>query len=136
MSAEALSAVLHHSRAKGTAKMVLMGIAWHTSDSPELGCFPSQETLAGYANTSTRQVRRALADLEELGEIEIQVHGGIPSDTFATNRYFILLDCPETCDSSLWHRYKITEKLSTGKPSKSSSIGHLRSTHRTFKVAP
>lgn len=136
MSAEALSAVLHHSRARGTAKLVLLGIAWHTSDSPELGCFPSQETLAGYANISTRQVRRALADLETLGEIEVQVHGGIPSDSFSTNRYFILLDCPETCDSTLWHRYKIDEKVIHRQGGKVSSSGHLRHLHRTSKVAP
>lgn len=106
MSAEALSAVLHHSRARGTSKLVLLGIAWHTSDSPELGCFPSQETLAEYANVSVRQVRRALAELEELDEIEIDKHGGLfGSGNNTTNRYYIRLDCPEECDSTLFHRY-------------------------------
>jgi len=63
MSLEAMSAVLHHSKAAGTTKLVLMGIAWHLGDDPEDGAWPSQETLARYSNTSTRQVRRPLADL-------------------------------------------------------------------------
>lgn len=129
MSAEALSAVLHHSRSKGTTKLVLLGIAWHTSDSPELGCFPSQETLAEYANVSSRQVRRAIVELEILGEIEVDTHGGMSTDKFATNRYFITLDCPETCDSSLWHRYKIEEKVIHRTVPKSLL-------HRTSKVTP
>lgn len=114
MSAEALSAVLHHSRSIGSTKVVLMGIAWHTSDSPELGCFPSQQTLANYANISTRQVMRAIIQLEELGEIEVDRHGGIiGSGNQTTNRYYIRLDCDENCDGTLWHRY--IPELSTGR---------------------
>lgn len=110
MSAEAMAAVLHHSPATGTAKVVLLAIAWHTNDNPELGCYPSQETLAKYANTSTRTVRRALNELEAMGEIEIERHGGIASGSSPSNRYFIRTNCPEWCDSTLWHR-----DLSTGR---------------------
>ena len=110
MSAEAMSAVLHHSPATGTAKVVLLAIAWHTNDNPELGCYPSQETLAKYANTSARTVRRALNDLELMGEIEIVRHGGVASGSSPSNRYFIRTDCPEWCDNTLWHR-----DLSTGR---------------------
>ncbi len=110
MSAEALAAVLHHSPAQGTTKLVLLGIAWHTNDNPELGCYPSQQTLANYANTSIRQVRRALLQLEDHGEIEIIRHGGISAGSSPTNRYFIRVDCPEWCDGTLWHR-----DLSTGR---------------------
>lgn len=110
MSAEAMAAVLHHSPATGTAKVVLLAIAWHTNDNPELGCYPSQETLAKYANTSTRTVRRALNELENMGEIEIDRHGGIASGSSPSNRYFIRTNCPEWCDSTLWHR-----DLSTGR---------------------
>ena len=118
MSAEALSAVLHHSKAVGSTKVVLMGIAWHTSDNPELGCFPSQKTLAEYANVSPRQVMRAIMELESLGEIEVIRHGGITgSGNQTTNMYYMRLDCPEGCDGTLWHRY-MTEKLSTGYPQK------------------
>lgn len=110
MSAEALSAVLHHSRARGTAKMVMVAIAWHTNDNPELGCWPSQETIAKYANTTIRTVQRSLDHLEDIGELEIETHGGLSySGAATTNRYFIRLDCPPGCDNTLWHR-----ELSTG----------------------
>ena len=82
MSAEAIAAVLHHSEARGTDKLVLIGIAWHTNDNPEFGCFPSQETLAAYSNVSVRQVRRALEHLEQAGEIEIVRHGGLSAGVF------------------------------------------------------
>jgi len=110
MSAEAMAAVLHHSPATGTAKVVLLAIAWHTNDNPELGCYPSQETLAKYANTSARTVRRALNDLEQMGQIEIQRHGGVAAGSSPSNRYFIRTECPAWCDSTLWHR-----DLSTGR---------------------
>lgn len=105
-----MSAVLHHSPATGTAKVVLLAIAWHTNDNPELGCYPSQETLAKYANTSTRTVRRALNELEAMGEIEITRHGGVAFGSSPSNRYFIRTNCPEWCDNTLWHR-----DLSTGR---------------------
>ena len=105
-----MSAVLHHSPSTGTAKVILLAIAWHTNDNPELGCYPSQETLAKYANTSVRTVRRALTELEYIGEIEIVRHGGIAAGSSPTNRYFIRTDCPEWCDNTLWHR-----DLSTGR---------------------
>ena len=110
MSAEAIAAVLHHSEARGTDKLVLIGIAWHTNDNPEFGCFPSQETLAAYSNVSVRQVRRALEHLEQAGEIEIVRHGGLSAGGISPNRYFIRVDCPEGCDGTLWHR-----DLSTGR---------------------
>jgi DNA-binding FadR family transcriptional regulator len=105
-----MAAVLHHSPATGTAKVVLLAIAWHTNDNPELGCYPSQETLAKYANTSSRTVRRALNDLEQMGEIEIDRHGGVAAGSSPSNRYFIRTNCPSWCDSTLWHR-----DLSTGR---------------------
>ena len=110
MSAEAMSAVLHHSTATGTAKVILLAIAWHTHAAPELGCYPSQETLAKYSNVSIRTVRRALNELEAMDELEIVRHGGIAAGSSPTNRYFIRTDCPEWCDNTLWHR-----DLSTGR---------------------
>lgn len=130
MSAEAISAVLHHSRAVGSTKMVLVGIAWHTSDTPELGCFPSQQTLADYANITPRQVRRALQELERLGELEIDKHGGIiGSGNNTTNRYYIRLDCPEECDNSLWHRYTVAKVIHRARERQDiygRATGHLR----------
>lgn len=115
MSAEALAAVLNHSQARGTAKMVLVAIAWHTNDKPELGCWPSQETLARYANTSVRTVQRSLDHLVEIDELEVQTHGGLSySGAATTNRYFIRLDCPPGCDNTLWHRDLSTGDLTIG----------------------
>lgn len=127
MSIEAVSAVLKHSKAKGTAKLVLLAIAWHYGEDAELGAWPSQNTLANYCNTSDRQIRRALQDLIELEELEYRAHDGrgFRPDR-RTARYFILLDCPETCDASVSHNEIADIFGRTG--------GHLRSTDRTFKV--
>jgi hypothetical protein len=106
MSVEAFSAVLNHSQAKGTDKVILLGIAWHLSTDPELGCWASQETLASYANCSVRQVRRAITNLVEIEELEVVIHGGNNYGQIRpTNRYFVRLDCPETCDSTVAHSY-------------------------------
>ncbi len=100
-----MSAVLHHSEAAGTTKLVLMGIAWHLGDDPNEGAWPSQEKLAQYANTSVRQVRRCLQHLTESGELEAVLHDGRGyRPDRRTNRYFIRLDCPEDCDASISHR--------------------------------
>jgi hypothetical protein len=115
MSAEALAAVLNHSHARGTPKLVMVAIAWHTNDNPELGCWPSQETLARYANTTIRTVQRSLDYLADIGELEIEVRGGLSySGAASTNRYFIRVECPRGCDNTLWHRDLSTGDLSIG----------------------
>lgn len=129
MSIEAISAVLHHSQAKGTAKLVLMGIAWHTGVDPSDGAYPSQSTLASYANTTVRQVQRALATLEDLGEIETAVHDGTGyrSDRI-TNRYYLRVYCPANCEQGLTHRASRDDiKDVTGR--------HLRRDGATFKTS-
>jgi DNA-binding GntR family transcriptional regulator len=73
MSVESMAIALHHSRAKGTAKLVLIGIANHDGDG---GAWPSVDTLAKYAGVHRRNVQRALQQLEELHEIEIVRNGG------------------------------------------------------------
>jgi hypothetical protein len=108
MSIEAVAAVLHHSQATPTGKLVLTAIAWHLGEDPSTGCYPSQHTLAHYANINVRQVRRALDQLVELGEIEVWKHGGRRvASTPASNLYFLLLDCPPGCDNSLQHRQNV-----------------------------
>ena len=64
MSVEAISLVLNHSKAKGTAKVVLIGIANHDGDG---GSWPSHETLARYAQVDERNVRDAIKKLVDLG---------------------------------------------------------------------
>jgi hypothetical protein len=101
MSAEAVTVVLHHSRAEGTAKLVLWGIANHHSDA---GAWPSIATLAKYAAVSERRVQQIIRELANLGEIYIDDQGGLGQGQYKTNRYHILIQCPSDCDGSLNHR--------------------------------
>lgn len=127
MSVEAMAVVLHHSRSTGSALAVLVGIANHDGD---LGSFPSVLTLAKYGrfngwdarpvdNTeaarrdarrqnenATRAARRAVRQLETLGEVETIENGGIGgrSEHERTNLYRITLSCPWYCDHSTQHR--------------------------------
>lgn len=105
MSVEAMAIALHHSQAKGAARLVLLGIANHDGDG---GAWPSLATLSKYTGgLDVRTVRRALRELEALGEIETRVNGGGTSEMRSDrrpNRYALLLNCPETCDRSKHHR--------------------------------
>ena len=73
MSVEAMSLVLNHSRAKGAAKLILLGIANHAGDG---GSWPSIATLARYANIDVRNVRRNIAALVEMGELRVKTNSG------------------------------------------------------------
>ena len=116
MSLEALSAVLHHSNSTGTARAVLTALAWHLGDDPEEGCYPSQTRLAHLAGCSVRQVQRNLQKLVEIGEIEMSQHNGIGYRfDRITNRYWILIDCPEGCDGTLSHKERGVKKGKTGR---------------------
>lgn len=68
-----MALVLNHSRATGRDKLVLVGIANHDGDG---GAWPSIETLARYANASERSVQRSIANLVELGELEVDRNAG------------------------------------------------------------
>lgn len=104
MSVEAIAIVLHHSRAAGTAKTVLIGIANHDGDG---GSWPSISTLAKYARVTERNVQKAIRDLVALGEIEVKPQAGGNHHTearYRPNRYDIRVVCPSTCDRSASHR--------------------------------
>ena len=99
-----MAVVLHHSRASGTAKVVLLGIANHDGDG---GAWPSVDTLAKYANVSRRNVQNALRRLEELHEIRVIRNGGSNhsvADTHRPNLYHVTVRCPPTCDRTTGHR--------------------------------
>lgn len=104
MSVEQLAVVFHHSRATGTEKVVLIGIANHDGDA---GSWPSIGTLAKYARVTERSVQKAIKALQLLGEIRVHTQAGGDHRTrggYRTNRYEILLRCPDTCDRSSRHR--------------------------------
>jgi hypothetical protein len=101
---------LHHSRSRGTAKLVLIGIANHDGDG---GAFPKIATLAKYAGVHPRHVTRCLNQLGELGEIVIhQSQGGTARtpEYVRPNLYEFILECPSECDRTKNHRIK-DEKL-------------------------
>lgn len=104
MSIESLAIALHHSKAAGTVKLVLLGIANQDSDG---GSFPKAATLAKYANVHPRRIPAALNKLVELGEIRIHERAGgtrnLP-DHLRPNMYEITLECPPGCDRSKQHR--------------------------------
>jgi len=104
MSIESIATALHHSKAKGTAKLVLIGIANHDGDG---GAFPAMATLARYAGVDIRNARAAVRRLEELGEIRTFDHGGeLPERprNYQPNRYEVLIKCPDHCDRTKNHR--------------------------------
>lgn len=104
MSFEMIGRVLKHSEATGTNKMVLIGIAWHMGENPDAGCYPSQSTLAHYANTTVRQVRRSIKALIDSGELHSYSNGAwMRGSGNRTNLYTIKIDCPDWCDGSKFH---------------------------------
>ena len=88
MSVEMISLVLNNSRAEGRAKLVLIGIANHHGDN---GAWPSIATLARYANSSERSIKRDLQYLQELGEITVEINGSDFGGQYKTNKYWIIL---------------------------------------------
>lgn len=104
MSVEAIAVVLHHSRAAGTRKLVLLGIANHLGDG---GAWPAVTTLARYANVNERNVQRAIEWLVSRGELRVEVQQGgdrATADHRRPNRYDVLVECPSYCDRSTQHR--------------------------------
>lgn len=106
MSVESIAIALHHSRSRGTARNVLIGIANHDGDG---GSWPSLRTLRKYAGGVVESsVRDALRELERLGEISTVIQGGGSDKARASrsgpNLYRFLLRCPDTCDRSPQHR--------------------------------
>lgn len=110
MSVEQIAIVLHHSQARGTDKLVLLGIANHEGDG---GAWPSLATLATYANVEIRTVQRSIDKLIQLGELKRDVQAGglgnVP-DHLRPNRYEVAVSCPDGCDRSAQHRvpYPVT----------------------------
>lgn len=104
MSIEHLACVLHHSRAAGTRKLVLLGIANHEGDG---GSWPAIETLAVYANVHERNVQKAITWLVSKGELRVHIQDGGDHHTNEArrpNRYEVLVACPPWCDRTPHHR--------------------------------
>lgn len=116
MSVETLAVVLHHSRAAGTTKLVLIGIANHAGDG---GAWPTVATLAKYANATERTVQRCIAELVKSGELRVdRQRGGVAYmvDSKRPNRYDVMLRCPQNCDRTTQHRLVNPQALSPTLP--------------------
>lgn len=94
-----MTSILVHSRATGSAKLVLMGIAYHTGKDRSQGCWPSRSLLAAYAGISVRQVSRALDHLVEIGELVIESRSAWKRGSGdLTNLYFLPNLCSDSCE--------------------------------------
>lgn len=116
MSIESMAVVLHHSKAGGTDKLVLLGIANHDGDG---GSWPSIATLARYANVEPRHIKKVLKRLEERGEILTHRQaGGLRNtpDYSRPNLYHIKVVCPPECDRSAQHRMNRANPVSHRTP--------------------
>lgn len=88
MSTAAITAVFRHSASKGSARLVLLAMADEAHSNGELTAYRrSQSWLAGKANVDGGTVRRAIAQLVELGEVELLNRG----DGRASSDYRLLL---------------------------------------------
>lgn len=107
MSVESLAIALNHSKAKGVARLVLIGMANHDGDG---GIWPSVDRLRRYAGgVDRRTVQRAIAELIGLGEVGRLVNEGGTRDTpndRRPNLYRFLLSCPPDCDRTQAHNTK------------------------------
>jgi hypothetical protein len=104
MSIEALSMVMNHSKAAGSAKLVLLGIANHLGPDAHEGAWPSQRRLADYANMSERGVQKCVDKLVALGELSVQVASGHSRSQYKPNLYWVMVECSDDCDRSMGHR--------------------------------
>jgi hypothetical protein len=114
MSIEAVSLVLNNSRATGRAKLVLLGIANHLGDQ---GAWPSISTLARYANSSERSVKRDIQELVELGELKVELQNAPTKTQYKTNLYWITIGSGVTESAS-----GVTDWVSRGDSSGKSGV--------------
>lgn len=124
-----MAIVLHHSKAKGTAKLVLLGIANHEGDG---GAWPSVATLSRYANIEPRAVQKLIGRLVSSGELVRDVQaGGVAAmgDWARPNRYQVRVSCPLWCDRTPQHRD--TRPGQRGLWITSPDLGINRVSHRT-----
>jgi hypothetical protein len=109
MSYEAVAAAISHSQASVSARLVLVTIAHFEG---EQGAWPSQNTLAEMTGLSARSVRRAIAELAGLFELDVIHDAGAGYGARKSNRYFVIVQCPDGCDGTIAHRQKQADVVS------------------------
>lgn len=124
-----MAIALNHSRAKGAAKLILIGIANHDGDG---GAWPSVATLSRYGQVTPRQTQKLIGELERLGEITRHQNAGgnhLTTEHLRPNLYHFKLQCPPSCDRSSRHRTKndhLILELSTGVSPTTPGVAHDR----------
>ncbi|MFF5793950.1 helix-turn-helix domain-containing protein [Paeniglutamicibacter sp. NPDC012692] len=116
-----MAIALHHSKATGAAKLVMIGIANHDGDG---GAWPSIATLAKYASVTPRQVQKHISALVELGEVQRHMQQGgtrMTPDHSRPNLYSITLQCPPGCDRTKNH--KVVDKPAQGVSPATGGVG-------------
>jgi len=92
MSVQSISLVFDHSLSEGAARLVLLSIANHDGEG---GSWPSIATIARESRKSESTVRRAIKELQDLGELVVHLNDGGTHKTRADrrpNRYEITID--------------------------------------------
>lgn len=100
MSIEAMVGALNHSKAQGAAHIVLLNIANHQGEN---GAWPSIPTLARLSKLSDRRVQQIITELVALGELVVESRAA-GYGSVKTNRYWVTINCPPTCDGTFAHR--------------------------------
>jgi len=83
-----MAAVWKESKAEGRARLVLLAIADHQG---EIGAWPSIATIAKMVNSSERSVKRDIAMLQQLGELEVHLQQAPSRGQYKTNLYWVIL---------------------------------------------
>ena len=109
MSIEVMNAVWKHSRAEERVKLTLLAIADHQG---EQGAYPSIATLAKMVGTSERSIKRDIARLKELGELNVIPHGAPTSGQYKPNLYFVTL--PGVTGAHPSHHSGVTDEVARG----------------------
>ena len=122
MSYPAVAAVLNHSSASTSARLVLVTIAYFESDT---GAWPSQETIARMTGLSVRSVKRAIKELSELHELDVINDAGDTWGARKTNRYYIILECPPDCRGDLSHKKESADVVSLTPIRRSQIVSNL-----------
>jgi hypothetical protein len=93
--------VWEHSISEGTARLVLLAIAWHANEDGE-DAFPAQETISEKCRISVRTVRRAIDELGDIGELQVLEYDGPPTGKGGrrTHRYRLPMLSANLSDNS------------------------------------
>lgn len=122
MSVQATTWVWEHSRAEGNARLVLLAIADAANREGERS-FQSAETIAQMCRISARSVRRHVAVLQDLGELEVEGRQG----PHGTNSYRLPMTHP------IGHSRDLGQSVRGDNPGQ--PLGQSGSPVRTIRVA-